>query len=63
VLFNRLVIALIVTGGLIGSSLIGIFAKSGPHVFGLHFVSAFGFLLSAILGVWLLWSVVRSGRL
>jgi ubiquinone biosynthesis protein len=63
VLFNRLVIALVVTGGLIGSSLIGIFAKSGPHIFGLHFVSAFGFLLSAILGVWLLWSVVRSGRL
>src|SRR4051794_40813737 len=63
VLFNRLVIALVVTGGLIGSSLIGIFAKSGPHVFGLHVVSAFGFLLSSILGIWLLWSVVRSGRL
>src|SRR5213076_1023884 len=43
VLFNRLVIALIVTGGLIGSSLIGIFAKSGPHLLGLHVVSAFGF--------------------
>ena len=28
--FNRLVIALVVTGGLIGSSLIGIFAKNGP---------------------------------
>ena len=33
-LFNRLVIALVVTGGLIGSSLIGIFAKSGPHMLG-----------------------------
>jgi ubiquinone biosynthesis protein len=62
-LFNRLVIALIVTGGLIGSSLIGIFAKSGPHVLGLHIVAAFGFFLSAVLGVWLLWGVVRSGRL
>ncbi len=39
VLFNRLVIALIVTGGLIGSSLIGIFAKTGPHLLGLHVVS------------------------
>ena len=29
-LFNRLVIALVVTGGLIGSSLIGIFAKTRP---------------------------------
>jgi ubiquinone biosynthesis protein len=62
-LFNRLVIALIVTGGLIGSSLIGIFAKTGPHVLGLHVVAAFGFFLSAVLGVWLLWGVVRSGRL
>ena len=62
-LFNRLVIALIVTGGLIGSSLIGIFAKSGPHVLGIHVVAAFGFFLSAVLGVWLLWGVVRSGRL
>ncbi len=63
VLFNRLVIALVVTGGLIGSSLIGIFAKSGPHVLGLHVVSVLGFSLSAILGVWLLWSVIRSGRI
>jgi ubiquinone biosynthesis protein len=62
-LFNRLVIALVVVGGLIGSSLIGIFAKTGPHVLGLHVVAAFGFFMSAVLGVWLLWSVVRSGRL
>ena len=62
-LFNRLVIALIVTGGLIGSSLIGIFAKTGPHVIGLHIVSVLGFGLSTVLGVWLLWGVLRSGRL
>ena len=62
-LFNRLVIALVVTGGLIGSSLIGIFAKNGPHILGLHVISVLGFGLSAILGVWLLWGVVRSGRL
>jgi ubiquinone biosynthesis protein len=62
-LFNRLVIALVVTGGLIGSSLIGIFAKNGPHVLGLHVVSVLGFGLSAVLGAWLLWGVVRSGRL
>jgi ubiquinone biosynthesis protein len=63
VLFNRLVVALIVTGGLIGSSLIGIFAKTGPHILGLHVVSVLGFGLSSVLGVWLLWSVLRSGRL
>jgi len=61
--FNRLVIALIVTGGLIGSSLIGIFAKAGPHLLGVNVISIIGFALSAVLGVWLLYGVVRSGRL
>jgi len=60
---NRLVVALVVTGGLIGSSLIGIFAKNGPHVFGVHVLSVVGFFLSGLLGLWLLWGVIRSGRL
>jgi ubiquinone biosynthesis protein len=63
VVSNRLVVALIVTGGLIGSSLIGIFAKSGPHVLGLNVISAVGFLASGVLGIWLLWGVIRSGRI
>jgi ubiquinone biosynthesis protein len=61
--FNRLVIALIVTGGLIGSSLIGIFAKAGPHFLGINVISIVGFALSGLLGIWLLWGVIRSGRL
>jgi ubiquinone biosynthesis protein len=63
VAFNRLVVALIVVGGLIGSSLIGIFATHGPFVFGVNFLSFIGFILSGALGVWLLWGVIRSGRL
>jgi ubiquinone biosynthesis protein len=63
VLFNRLVIALVVTGGLIGSSLIGIFAQHGPYVAGVNVLSFIGFILSGVLGLWLLWGVVRSGRL
>ncbi|HZD86435.1 MAG TPA: hypothetical protein VE088_00340, partial [Gaiellaceae bacterium] len=61
--FNRLVIALVVVGGLIGSSLIGIFAKGGPQVLGVNVISIGGFALSTVLGIWLLWGVVRSGRL
>jgi len=61
--FNRLVIALIVVGGLIGSSLIGVFATGGPHVLGVNVLSVAGFALSTVLGLWLLWGVVRSGRL
>jgi ubiquinone biosynthesis protein len=63
VAFNRLVIALVVVGGLIGSSLIGIFAKGGPHLAGVNLLSFAGFALSTVLGIWLLWGVIRSGRL
>jgi ubiquinone biosynthesis protein len=63
VAFNRLVIALIVVGGLIGSSLIGIFSTKGPQIAGVNFLSFVGFVLSGFLGLWLLWGVLRSGRL
>ncbi|MGZ4414963.1 MAG: ABC1 kinase family protein [Gaiellaceae bacterium] len=63
VVFNRLVIAMVVAGGLIGSSLIGIFAKTGPHILGINIISVVGFAFSGLLGLWLLWGVVRSGRL
>ncbi len=63
VVFNRLVIGMVVAGGLIGSSLIGIFAKTGPHLLGINIISVLGFAFSGALGVWLLWGVVRSGRL
>jgi hypothetical protein len=52
-----------VVGGLIGSSLIGIFATAGPQVLGVNIISVLGFVLSGLLGVWLLWGVIRSGRL
>ena len=61
--FNRLVVALIVVGGLIGSSLIGVFATDGPQLLGVNVISVVGCALSMALGVWLLWGVVRSGRL
>jgi ubiquinone biosynthesis protein len=61
--FNRLTIAIISAAGLVSSSLIGIFADAGPRVFGLHLVSVMGFSLSALLGLWLIIGVIRSGRL
>jgi ubiquinone biosynthesis protein len=63
VVANRLVVALVVAGGLLGSSLIGILATDGPHIFGIHFLSAIGFVLSGVLGAWLLIGVLRSGRI
>lgn len=63
IVFNRLVVALVVAGGLIGSSLIGVFAKEGPQIAGINAISFFGFVLSTVLGVWLMVGVIRSGRL
>ena len=60
---NRLVVALVVAGGLLGSSLIGILATDGPQIFGIHFLSVIGFVLSGVLGAWLLIGVLRSGRI
>ena len=63
VVMNRLVMAVVVGGGLIGSSLIGVFAKGGPHLLGVNVIALVGYSMSAVLGLWLLWGVVRSGRL
>jgi hypothetical protein len=48
---------------LLGSSLIGILATEGPQIFGIHFLSVLGFLMSGVLGAWLLIGVLRSGRI
>jgi ubiquinone biosynthesis protein len=60
---NRIVVALVVAGGLLGSSLIGLLATEGPQIFGIHFLSVLGFVVSGTLGAWLLIGVMRSGRL
>jgi ubiquinone biosynthesis protein len=60
---NRMVVAVIAGTGVIGSALLGAFVESGPHVFGVHVFSIVGFGLSMILGLWLAWGVIRSGRL
>ncbi len=60
---NRMSVALVVVGGLLGSAIIGVFADQGPHVLGLHLLSVIGFLLSGAFGLWLVWGVLRHGRL
>jgi ubiquinone biosynthesis protein len=60
---NRIAVSLIILGGLVGSSIVGVLAKEGPHVMGLHLFSFVGFIVSGIFGLWLIWGIVRSGRL
>ena len=60
---NRIAVSLVILGGLVGSSLIGVLAEDGPHVLGLHLLSVVGFVMSGAFGLWLLWGVMKSGRL
>ena len=60
---NRLSVALVVLGGLVGSSIVGVFAQEGPQIMGLHLLSFVGFVLSGAFGLWLMWGVLRHGRL
>ena len=59
VAMNRLVVALVVAAGLIGSSFLAA-AATGD---GLRLLSGIGFGLSLALGIWLMWGVIRHGRL
>jgi ubiquinone biosynthesis protein len=60
---NRIAVALVILGGLVGSSLIGVLADDGPQILGLHLLAVVGFVLSGAFGLWLMWGVFRSGRL
>jgi ubiquinone biosynthesis protein len=60
---NRVVVGLVVAAGLVGSSIIGALGTEGPRVMGLHILSFVGFVISGVFGIWLIWGVLRSGRL
>jgi ubiquinone biosynthesis protein len=63
VVFNRLVIAIVMAGVLIGSALVGASAHGGPHLLGVHVLTWFGVLTAGGLGLVLVISILRSGRL
>lgn len=58
---NRISISLILSALLVGSSLV-ILSDKGFMIFGLPFLGIIGFVLSAILGLWLIISTLRSNN-
>ncbi len=56
---NRIAVALVVLGGLVGSSIVGALSNGGP----LGVIAFVGFAVSGAFAVWLVWGIVRSGRL
>jgi ubiquinone biosynthesis protein len=59
---NRIAFSLVIAALIVGSSII-IQTRIGPYLFGFSILGLFGFLIAGILGLWLLISILRSGRL
>ncbi len=59
---NRIAFSLIIAAIIIGSSLI-ITTNLGPHLFGFSFLGLLGYTIAGFLGLWLLISIFRSGKL
>jgi ubiquinone biosynthesis protein len=59
---NRIAFALVISSIVVGSSLI-ITANMGPRFFGFPVLGLAGYMIAGVLGIWLLISILRSGRL
>jgi ubiquinone biosynthesis protein len=60
---NRIVIALIVAALAVASALMAAFISAGPRLLGVSFLGLAGFAVALVFGIWLMWAIVRSGRL
>ena len=63
ILANRLVFAVLIAALILGSSMLGIFARSGATLLGVSVFGLAGFVFAAILALALLIGIIRSGRL
>ena len=59
---NRIVVAIIVAAVLVGSSLV-IHSGMKPKVWDISLIGLIGFAVASIFGIWLVLSILRSGRL
>lgn len=63
VVTNRMVVGVVVAALGLASSLLAVFVEGGPHVFGVSVWGIPGFVAALVFGSWLIWGIVRSGRL
>ncbi|MHB0915641.1 MAG: ABC1 kinase family protein [Thermoleophilia bacterium] len=62
VLTNRMVMAVVLSSLILGTSIIGLFAEGGPRILGISVFALFGFMVSGFFGLWLIGGIMRSGR-
>jgi ubiquinone biosynthesis protein len=63
IVFNRLGIAMVAVGGAVTSGILAATIEGGFQILGVPLVAAIGLILSTLLSIWLVWGVLRSGRL
>lgn len=59
---NRITFALVISSMIIGSSFI-LSSNTGPKIYDMSIIGVFGFFIAAIMGFWLLISIMRSGKM
>jgi ubiquinone biosynthesis protein len=59
---NRISFAIIIAALIVGSALI-VISKTPPLFYGISLIGIIGFLAAALMGIWLLVAILRSGRL
>lgn len=62
VVSTRLSVSLIIGAGIAGSAVI-IAQEVGPKIFGYSSLGLLGFALSSFFGIWMVWGMLRHGRL
>jgi ubiquinone biosynthesis protein len=58
---NRIALGVIIAALIVGSSLI-ITTRNPPYLFGYSALGMIGYLLSAVLGLYVVWDIFRHGR-
>ncbi|WP_156456476.1 ABC1 kinase family protein [Abyssisolibacter fermentans] len=61
-MINRVVVSLIISSIVIGSSLV-INANAGPKIYDMSFFGLIGYLSAGLMGIWLVISMIRSGKM
>jgi len=59
---NRLSFSIVIAALIVGSALI-VISKTPPLFYGISLIGIIGFLAAALMGIWLLVAILRSGRL
>jgi ubiquinone biosynthesis protein len=62
-IINRVVVALVISALLLGSSILWVFGGAGEGIYGSRLIGGLGFVVAVVFGAWVLVAILRQGRL